>query len=180
MIVLMPHYQCTSNVKELDKSHNDSIIKKTKDTAINLNVFDTLVSNTCQQNTCHIWLLINLSEQRLYLYENGINTDTFQVSTGDSGFSTPLMDRRIKGKMYKKYSSKKYPGGDYKGLGNMPYAIFIRGGYAIHGTTPGNFEKLGTVAAKGCIRLHPDHAKKIFELIEKYGKTLTWVSVIDG
>ena len=59
----------------------------------------------------------------------------------------------------------------------MPYAIFIKGGYAIHGTTPGNFLKLGHRASHGCIRLHPDNARKLFELVNSYGLQNTWVKV---
>jgi len=46
----------------------------------------------------------------------------------------------------------------------MSYAFFVRGGYAIHGTTPENFSKLVTKASHGCIRLHPDYARIFFEL----------------
>jgi lipoprotein-anchoring transpeptidase ErfK/SrfK len=79
--------------------------------------------------------------------------------------------------MYKKYTSKKFPGGNYMGLGNMPYVIFIKGGYAIHGTTPGNFNKLGRVASHGCIRLHPNNAKVFYDLIKTVGAHNTWITV---
>jgi hypothetical protein len=46
---------------------------------------------------------------------------------------------RGSGPIFKKYTSKKFSGGNYEGLANMPYAVFIKGGYAIHGTTTGNF-----------------------------------------
>jgi lipoprotein-anchoring transpeptidase ErfK/SrfK len=62
----------------------------------------------------------------------------------------------------------------------MPYAVFIRGGYAIHGTTPGNFSKLGTPASHGCIRLHPDHGRVFYELVKLVGLSNTWVNVRDS
>jgi lipoprotein-anchoring transpeptidase ErfK/SrfK len=61
----------------------------------------------------------------------------------------------------------------------MPYAVFIRGGYAIHGTTPGNFSKLGTRASHGCIRLHPDNAKLFNELVKRVGLENTWVKIME-
>lgn len=69
------------------------------------------------------------------------------------------------------------PGGDYNGLGNMPYAVFVRGGYAIHGTVESNWPKLGTPASKGCMRLHPDNAFIFNRLIRSVGVADAWVSV---
>ena len=64
-------------------------------------------------------------------------------------------------------------------MGNIPYAVFVKGGYAIHGTTPGNFSKLGTEASHGCIRLHPDHGRVFYELVRLIGLSNTWVKVQD-
>lgn len=72
---------------------------------------------------------------------------------------------------------RRIPGGDYNGLGNMPYAVFIRGGYAIHGTVKSNWSKLGTPASKGCIRLHPDNGFIFNRLVRASGVALAWVSV---
>jgi lipoprotein-anchoring transpeptidase ErfK/SrfK len=87
---------------------------------------------------------------------------------------------RASGPLFKKYTSRKFPGGNYQGLGNMPYAVFIKGGYAIHGTTTGNFAKLGTRASHGCIRLHPVNAKIFYELVKLIGINNTWVSITDS
>jgi lipoprotein-anchoring transpeptidase ErfK/SrfK len=67
-----------------------------------------------------------------------------------------------------------------EGLGNMPYAVFIKGGYAIHGTTPGNYSKPGTVASHGYKRLHPDNAIVLYELIKLIGLSDTWESAGDS
>lgn len=72
---------------------------------------------------------------------------------------------------------RRIPGGDYNGLGNMPYAVFIRGGYAIHGTIAANWSKLGTPASKGCIRLHPDNGFIFNRLVRASGVAQAWVSV---
>jgi lipoprotein-anchoring transpeptidase ErfK/SrfK len=142
---------------------------------------DTVISiiKIKKQIDCAVWANVSLAEQKLYLYENGILIDTFKISSGDRKHKTPSMDRKFTGRMYKKYTSKKFPGGNYMGLGNMPYVMFIRGGYAIHGTTPGNFALLGKPASHGCIRLHPDHAKVFYELIEKNGVENVWITVVE-
>jgi lipoprotein-anchoring transpeptidase ErfK/SrfK len=134
-------------------------------------------TENCQQIACALWAQVNLTEQQMYLYENGILIGTYKVSTGIKRRKTPTMERRFEGRMYRKYTSKKFPGGDFMGLGNMPYVVFIKGGYAIHGTTPGSFNMLGKVASHGCIRLHPDNAKIFFDLIHKVGAKNVWISV---
>lgn len=133
----------------------------------------------CQEIECNVFIHVVKSSQKLFLYEKGTAIDSFSVSTGTKKHPTPDINMRPEGPTFIKYSSRKYPGGNYKGLGNMPYVIFIKGGYAIHGTTPGNFLKLGHRASHGCIRLHPDYAKKVYELVNIYGLQNTWVKVND-
>ena len=134
----------------------------------------------CLENSCDLYVHIIKSKQLLFLYIEGELKDSFPVSTGIKKYRTPNMSVHPKGPMLIKYTSRKFPGGNYKGLGNMPYAIFIKGGYAVHGTTPGNFSKLGSVASHGCIRLHPDNARVLFELVKLYGLSHTWVKITDS
>lgn len=135
---------------------------------------------TCREKDCYLYAEIILSKQMLYVHLNGILKDSFPVSTGIRKYATPPMNVRPSGPLFTKYSSRKWPGGNYRGLGNMPYSVFIKGGYAIHGTTPGNYAKLGTVASHGCIRLHPDNAIVFFELVKLIGLSDTWVNVRDS
>lgn len=124
-----------------------------------------------------VWVRIIKNEQRLYLYLDGKMVDTFKVSTGSPRHETPTMDLQPSGPIFQKYTSKRYPGGNYNGLGNMPYAIFIKGGYALHGTTRGNIPRLGTKASHGCVRLHPDNAKILNEVVRKAGLENFWVTI---
>ncbi len=124
-----------------------------------------------------VWARVNKDDQRLYLYIDGKVVDTFKVSTGSTRHETPTFDMQPKGPIFQKYTSKKYPGGNYNGLGNMPYAIFIQGGYALHGTTRGNIPRLGRKASHGCVRLHPDNAKILNELVRKAGLENFWVTI---
>ncbi|HEY6062414.1 MAG TPA: L,D-transpeptidase [Chitinophagaceae bacterium] len=138
------------------------------------------VNTYCRERECPLFAAINKSKQMLYLFIDGELKDSFPVSTGMKKYRTPDLNVRPSGPLFTKYTSRKFPGGNYKGLGNMPYAVFVRGGYAIHGTTPGNFSKLGTVASHGCIRLHPDNARIFYELVKLFGLDHTWVSVRDS
>lgn len=135
---------------------------------------------TCHEKDCYLYVEIIKSRQMLFLHIDGELKDSFPVSTGIKKHATPNLNVRPSGPIFTRYTSRKWPGGDYKGLGNMPYAVFIKGGYAIHGTTPGNYSKLGTVASHGCIRLHPDNAIVLYELIKLIGLSDTWVSVRDS
>jgi hypothetical protein len=133
--------------------------------------------SVCSEKDCVLFAEVDKTKQTLYLYIEGELKDSFPVSTGMKGYETPAMSLKPRGPAIAKYTSRKYPGGNYKGLGNMPYAVFIRSGYAIHGTTPGNFSKLGRRASHGCIRLHPDNAIIFYELVKLVGLQNTWVTV---
>ncbi|MFV8248749.1 L,D-transpeptidase [Bdellovibrio bacteriovorus] len=131
----------------------------------------------CTRNTCAVWAQVVKSSQRMYLYVNGSLRGSWLVSTGMAGYGTPNFDRHPNGRIYDRYSSSKFPGGDYKGLGNMPYAVFITGGFALHGTPQGNWSKLGTRASHGCIRMHPDNGYLFNRLVRSYGKANVWITV---
>lgn len=136
------------------------------------------VAPTCRKFDCPVYALVNKSTQTLQLYIKGSLVATWLVSTGAKGSETPDFEGQPDGRIYDAYTSKANPGGDYKGLGNMPYAVFIYKGYAIHGTLEANFKKLGTPASHGCVRLHSDNAKIFNRLVREYGAQQTWVSVV--
>jgi hypothetical protein len=134
-------------------------------------------ASKCYRQECPVYAYVSLSQQRMYLYLNGQQIGDYLVSTGAKGFSTPALDKRPNGRIYERYSSTKFPGGDYKGLGNMPYAVFISGGIAIHGTTKGNFKHLGKRASHGCVRVHPNNALVFNRLVRQYGVANSWVTI---
>ncbi len=133
--------------------------------------------STCYRLQCSVYAHVVKAEQKMYLYINGRLDHEWPVSTGASGFRTPDFDQHPNGRIYDKYTSTKYPEGDYKGLGNMPYVVFIRGGFAIHGTTKGNIPKLGRTDSHGCIRVHPENGKIFNRLVRNYGVKDVWVTV---
>lgn len=104
---------------------------------------------------------IDLSQQRMRVSVLGRPVHTWLVSTARPGYRTPtgtFHPMRLERTWY----STIY---DYA---PMPYSVFFYGGYAIHGTT--EIRKLGQPASHGCVRLHPDNARTLFNLIVKYGK----------
>ncbi len=145
------------------------------------NPFDSLVQANifadCKRMDCKVFALVKKSEQTLYLYINQQLTTTWLVSTGDAGHETPLLDVHPDGRIYSKYSSTKFPGGDFNGLGNMPFAVFLYNGFAIHGTPQGNWKNLGKKASHGCVRSHPDNAMYFNSLVREYGVSNVWVQI---
>lgn len=139
-------------------------------------------AETCRREQCPVYLDISKSEQVAQLFVNGVLQGEYLISTGVSGFGTPDFDTHPNGRIYDKYTSTKYPGGDYidengTRLGNMPYAVFISGGFAVHGTGRGNWAKLGQRASHGCIRMHPDNGQRFNRLVRAYGVKNTWIRV---
>lgn len=133
-------------------------------------------AETCRREQCPVYLDVSKAEQKAHLYVNGVLQGEFLISSG-KGSSTPDFDTHPNGRVYDKYTSSKFPGGDYNGLGNMPYAVFIRGGFAVHGTAESNWKFLGQKASHGCIRMHPDNGYRFNRLVRSYGVRNTWIRV---
>lgn len=111
----------------------------------------------------------DISEQRMYVVQNGNITDVWRVSTaGQPGCRTPV-GRYRPIRLERTWYSSRYDGAP------MPHAIFFLGGYAIHGTT--ETSKLGSPASHGCIRLSRPNARKLFNLVRSYGRANTWIIV---
>ena len=136
---------------------------------------DDLFVQSCYRQTCPLWIHVDKSSQTLTYYVNGNQAGHWLVSSGIPGRDTPDFDTHPDGRIYHAYTSTKYPEGDYHGLGNMPYAIFIQGGFALHGTP--FMGKLGRKASHGCIRMHPDNAARLNQLVRSYGVRGTWITV---
>lgn len=133
----------------------------------------------CRRKSCAVYLSVNLSKQRATLFVNGKVDRTYKISSGAPGYGTKTWDGRHNGRVYDAYRSRKFPGGaGYRGLGNMPYAVFYYRGFAVHGTT--SISRLGRRASHGCIRQHPDNAKRFNRLTRKYGRNKTWIRIYWG
>jgi lipoprotein-anchoring transpeptidase ErfK/SrfK len=109
----------------------------------------------------NIRTLVDLSEQRMYLFVDGSLQATWKVSTARRGYRTPVgAFRPIRLERY--WRSRKYD------MAPMPHSVFFLGGYAIHGTN--EIRRLGRPVSHGCIRLHPRNAAHLFRLIREAGR----------
>jgi lipoprotein-anchoring transpeptidase ErfK/SrfK len=114
-------------------------------------------------------ITIDITKQEMKVVSDGRTLYTFDVSTGRKGYTTPTGNYRPI-RMHKMWYSAKYDNAP------MPYSIFFHGGFAIHGTT--DLANLGNVASHGCVRLHPDNAEKLFNLVSTVGMKNTKISLI--
>ena len=96
-------------------------------------------------------LRISLSEQQIYVYDDDTLIDSADISSGKTGYETPVGSYRITRKEPYHWSKKfKAP---------MPYAQFFTGGIALHtGQLP------GYAASHGCVRLPNAFAKHLYEI----------------
>lgn len=115
-----------------------------------------------------IEIIVDISDQEMYV-EAPEGTAVWEVSTGKPNYDTPIGIFTPQRMDYMHYS-KKYDNAP------MPFSIFFLGGYAIHGTE--HIESLGLKASKGCIRLHPNAAAVLYELVEMYGMESTEIIII--
>lgn len=111
---------------------------------------------------------VDISQQRLHLWVNGAKRGSWPVSTARRGYRTPLGTYRPT-RLHRRHYSSIYRGSP------MPYSVFFRGGYAIHGTN--QVSRLGRPASHGCIRLHPSNAATLFNLIRQHGTGNTRIRV---
>jgi lipoprotein-anchoring transpeptidase ErfK/SrfK len=92
------------------------------------------------------WIEIILSQQMLVAWEDGRMVMNTPVSTGTRKTPTVRGTFRI----YKKYAKQRMRGRDYD-LPNVPYVMYFKGAYAMHGTYwHTNF---GQPMSHGCVNL---------------------------
>lgn len=111
---------------------------------------------------------IDIATQRMIVSVDGEVRHVWKVSTGRKGFSTPRGAYKPQ-RMHVRYFSRKYYNSP------MPYSIFFRGGYAIHGTTA--IDRLGGPASHGCVRLATGNARTLFNLVRSAGPARTRIVI---
>jgi lipoprotein-anchoring transpeptidase ErfK/SrfK len=116
-----------------------------------------------------VYITVVKSEQIMYV-ETPTETFQWDVSTGRNGYRTPIGD--FKPYVLKKmHYSKKYDNAP------MPNSIFFHGGYAIHATY--DIKNLGRPASHGCIRLSPQNAKWLYQIVQETGKENTFIRIVN-
>jgi lipoprotein-anchoring transpeptidase ErfK/SrfK len=111
---------------------------------------------------------ISLSAQEMVVYIDGMPRYDWPVSTARPGYRTPKGSWRPT-RMHRMWYSKKYDNAP------MPSAIFFLGGYAVHGTP--HIRSLGRPASHGCVRLHPDNARMLFQIVAANGMQNTRIEI---
>lgn len=111
---------------------------------------------------------INISQQTMTVSQDGVVTHRWKVSTARKGYVTPV------GSYSAKWASRHHRSRKYDNA-PMPYAIFFKGGYAVHATF--DLKRLGQPASHGCIRLHPDNAAQFFAMANRNGLKNTQIVI---
>ncbi|RBI84030.1 L,D-transpeptidase [Rhodosalinus halophilus] len=103
---------------------------------------------------------VDLSDQLMTVRLEGETIATWPVSTARPGKVTPTGTFRPQA-LSPDHRSTLYDGAP------MPWSIFFHGNYAIHGTD--QVDRLGAPASAGCIRLAPENARILFNLVREVG-----------
>lgn len=111
---------------------------------------------------------VDLSDQEMTVREGSQVTHTWPVSTGRTGHCTPVGTYQPI-RLERMWYSTIYDNAP------MPFSIFFHRGYAIHGTT--DLDNLGQPASHGCVRLHPDNAEALFNLVLEHGRSATQIII---
>ncbi|MGX4769603.1 L,D-transpeptidase [Bradyrhizobium guangdongense] len=115
-----------------------------------------------------VTIRVQLSTQTMLVAVDGADFATWPVSTARRGYRTPTGT-------YRPYSLQRMHYSRLYDFTPMPYSIFFNGGYAIHGTF--EVRNLGRPVSHGCIRLAPEQAQSLFELIQAQGPQNTTIEI---
>lgn len=110
-----------------------------------------------------VQLSIDLTNQRMHVTSARGSYD-WPISSARSGFYTPggsFAPTHLERMHY----SRKYH------MSPMPYSIFFRGGYAIHGSYETG--SLGRPASHGCVRLSPGNAAALYGMVRTEGARIS-------
>jgi lipoprotein-anchoring transpeptidase ErfK/SrfK len=117
-----------------------------------------------------VHVTIDKSTQEMSVSVDGVEQHRWPVSTGKRGYETPAGSYNATS-MNKVWYSKQWDNAP------MPNSIFfMKDGHAIHGTK--DVKNLGRAASHGCVRLAPENAKALYQLVEENGLENTEVEVV--
>lgn len=101
-------------------------------------------------------IVVDLSEQQVYAYQDGALLKTFVVSTGLPAYPTVVGDFNI----YLRYTSQRMIGPGYD-LPGVPWVMYFYQGYGLHGTYWHN--NFGHPMSHGCVNMKTDEAKWLYD-----------------
>jgi hypothetical protein len=116
-----------------------------------------------------ILITIDKNSQQMSVAVDGAERYTWPVSTGRPGYDTPSGSFKPN-RMDADHYSQEWDNAP------MPHAIFFdMDGHAIHGFF--DVKHLGSAVSHGCVRLSPEHAATLFDLVKAEGMGETKVVV---
>ncbi|TIO52496.1 MAG: L,D-transpeptidase [Mesorhizobium sp.] len=130
----------------------------------------TLLGTPIASRAASLVANIDVSSQTMTVSKYGQVLYRWSVSTARKGYFTPRGSYRPQWTARMWYSRK------YE-MSPMPYSVFFRGGYAIHGT--GAVKYLGRPASHGCVRLHTANAATFYSMVKEVGYGNTRIVVAD-
>jgi lipoprotein-anchoring transpeptidase ErfK/SrfK len=117
----------------------------------------------------NVVIKIDKKIQRMTVMVDGVKKYDWPVSTGKAGYATPSGTFWVF-RMEKDYYSKEWDDAP------MPHTMFFTPqGNAIHGTF--ETKNLGRAVSHGCVRLEPENATKLFNLVRANGMFSTSVII---
>ncbi len=117
----------------------------------------------------NIAISVDKSTQRMSVAVDGQQRYVWPVSTGRAGYDTPSGTFKIN-RMDADHFSQEWDNAP------MPHSMFFDlHGHAIHGFS--DVKHLGLAVSHGCVRLSPDHAATLFDLVKTEGMANTSVSI---
>lgn len=122
------------------------------------------------------WVSVNLFEQTLAAYDEGVLKFATVVSSGRKGFWTQPGLFQVWAKLERDDMTGGFPDsddGNFYLLEDVPWVLYFDQARALHGTYW--HSKFGTPTSRGCVNLAPRDANWIFNFADEG----TWVHVID-
>ena len=123
----------------------------------------------CDRSFAAVAIQVQLASQTMNVTVDGAAFATWPISTARRGYRTPTGT-------YRPYSLQRMHYSRLYDYTPMPYSIFFHTGYAIHGTR--EVRSLGRAVSHGCIRLSPDHARSLFELVQSQGRQNSTIEIV--
>lgn len=131
----------------------------------------TLLALATLPASATLLIQIDKSSQIMTVSQNGAHLYTWPVSTGQRGYDTP-------GGSFTPFRMEKHHFSREWDDAPMPNSIFFTSrGHAIHGTE--HIRNIGRPASHGCVRLQPQNALVLFNLVKREGMANTRV-VLSG
>ena len=119
------------------------------------------------QTGSRILINIDKSRQQMTVFIDGIEKYSWPVSTGKYGYSTPSGSFKPTS-MNEVWYSKQWDNSP------MPHSIFfLKDGHAIHGSH--EVKNLGKPVSHGCVRISPENAAILYDLVKTNGMENTTV-----